>query len=204
MPDQNPEAYTELFKLLSQRQPLAAQPQTAEEQELNMPPIPVSPFAPDPPMYGGPPEVAKLFQKLLQRAPNLKKIVTSVTVGPSEDYTGRMNINEAKGGKNFPAHEFDKINLLGLTNLNTGKVTLNPRLSKDPAQMSEILVHELAHAGSRSQDEKTAQQAEDLFNQVQSRMTRTERDKLASEKSATAMSKLFEELKKLGAEVRIE
>jgi hypothetical protein len=122
----------------------------------------VSPFAPDPPLRGGGPEVAKLFHELMTRAPNLKKIVKNVQVGPTGDVIDEFVRQELKGGTKIDPHEFMGTNLMGLADSKKGTISLNPIMN--PVEMQKTLVHELAHLGAhRGRSEKVADHAGELF-----------------------------------------
>jgi len=118
--------------------------------EQGLPPTP-SIFQQDP-MVVGPPELGKLVQEMMRRAPMLHKRIKEVRMGPTGDAVGMLAYNDPP----FLSQDYDMTNLLGLASPNRGEVSLNPKLSSrassfdDGHNIASTLSHEFAHmAGQR-------------------------------------------------------
>lgn len=113
----------------------------------SLPDLPPTPIFTDPPVLGGGQVAAQHVRKLMNLAPTLRGLVKSIQVGPSEDVLGYLVESNKRFGTNYSIQDFGDLNLRGLTNTKTGKITLNPNM--DPLEQEEILAHELAHIGAK-------------------------------------------------------
>ncbi len=195
-------AWDELVSLLSQRAPYERKTLGEMQAEDFLPPTPISPFAPDPPILGGPAELSKLAHELFRRAPNLKSHVSKIQYGPTADTIEEFLLNEKGGGQYFPPSEFENTNLLGLySGRGDGSetISLNPRLHHNPDQMKGTLVHELAHAGAKGglRGEGPSELAKQLYFKAEG--VQDPAIKLKSQ-----MAEMMKAFEKLGAKVRVE
>lgn len=203
----NPEADAELMRLLRHRGPMSLPigeqiPQTGT-MDLNMPLYPVSPFAPDPPVLGGPPEVSQLFQELLRRVPSLKGQIKSVQYGPNASVIQDFNESEDMGGQKFLAQDFDKTSTRGLFDPVGRTIALNPRLATIPTASEGTLVHEMAHAAGHGHGDKNsaysnANRAKKLYYDAEGIENPDDRDFREYQQLADRIENIMQQMQSLG------
>lgn len=104
------------------------------------------PFRPDP--FVNNPDVQALLHKILTAAPEIAPRLRNVQVGPTRDILSELPDTIAPD-------QFQDTNLLGVTNMKTKDVTLNPRLVRKIPQgisLDNTLAHELAHVAGKEDD----------------------------------------------------
>ncbi len=138
-------------------------------------------FQPEPQAIGQ--EAGQAMNTLLLFAPALQGRIGEVRVGPNQDVVDRIEnsnklqkaiippdieklykkynipIPSKSGGAIFsnPAEDFSKTNLLGITNMNTGNIGMNPRLytnSTDDYTIPSVLAHEVTHASGYGEEKE--------------------------------------------------
>lgn len=135
---------------------------------------------PRPPQFQPPPEAvgadaSRAVQQLLTIAPSLQGFIRRVQVGPTEDVMKLINRNRngtrqifVEGKRPWDPSEFKSLNLMGLTNLRTGDISLNPRTRNEPLaewNLPSVLTHEAAHAAGYGPEE-VPEQARTLIGQA--------------------------------------
>lgn len=145
---------------------------------------PIPTIVPHPPQFQPAPQVVghelgKQVNEALKIAPALQGRVGKVQYGTTPDVMHELEQSNRKVMKDHsgtifnPAEDFPQTNLLGLTNMNTGNISLSPRVGMDkdryssywPPQLSPVLGHELTHVAGYP-DEKRPVQGGNLFEQI--------------------------------------
>jgi len=99
------------------------------------------------PLVIGQPRVAKMTDKILKAAPELRGKAKRILMGPSNGIIERL------AEEDYPLRKFETSNLLGITE---GKkdIGINPRLYKEDEDfLWETLGHELAHTSGSGHPE---------------------------------------------------
>ncbi len=120
-------------------------------------------FQPEPQVVGR--DAGLALRKLMGIAPGLQGMVNKVEFGPTSDVRDRIDrsndlVKKQLDGKIFDPQEGLKgTNVMGLTNLQTGNVSLNPTLRKpqfddDEWNLMGVLGHEATHAAGHGDEEK--------------------------------------------------
>lgn len=138
---------------------------------IRMPPRPAhAPGFQKDPFAVGSTELARMLRQLLGIAPELRERVNQVQQGPTSDVGNEL-------ARIYPLQfpeprltpdQFGTLNLLGLTNMKTGNISLNPTLGlpghEDP---QDVLAHELTHAaGYQSHEGGMQDEAADLSSKL--------------------------------------
>jgi hypothetical protein len=123
---------------------------------LPLPPHPY-PFKQEP--FVNNPLVGQMLHRIIRKVPAAANSVGRVTVGPDINTVDRMmppdesqmtmsqKLNKIMGNQITPL-DYDKSNLYGTTNTNTGDISINPALTKGAGRdlLLQTLSHELTHA----------------------------------------------------------
>lgn len=142
-------------------------------------------IVPHPPQFQPAPQVVgqdlgRSVNDALKIAPSLQGRVGHVQYGTTPDVMNDIDesnklVMKRGDGRIFdPISDFPNTNLLGLTNMRTGNISLSPRLDQHlyrdefTASPTKVLGHEMTHAAGYP-DEKTPDTGGDLFQQLMSR-----------------------------------
>lgn len=135
-------------------------------------------FVPHPPQFQPYPEVvgsselARAVKSFIDLAPALQGRIGKVQVGPTADMVRRLDKSNAMVGSSRKWHPEDlsQTGLLGVTNMRTGNVSLNPRLTVNEPNdnhydIRDVLAHELTHVAGYG-DETRPDEAGNILEQL--------------------------------------
>ena len=132
-----------LQEILQNTKPAPTQWQSDELPPVKRPGM----FSPDPTIVGDPMFV-QMAHRMLKMAPELRSRTPNIMQGPNEDFMELMDASPKVAHlKASPDYGYGAINKLGLTNMRTGKISVNPGIAHEPGITGAVMAHELMHAG---------------------------------------------------------